>query len=175
MTAALKQRKLQRHFELLDIDGNGFIEQSDLREFADRITEAAGAEGSPQSRALRTEADRLWQALQKTLDADGDQRVSRDEFISAADITQVMNEAVKLGKMSFDVIDSDQDGRISRQEWLRMDQKLGVAPADSEQGFQHLDMDGDGFVSKAEYAKGVEEFYRSDDPTAPGNWSFGKF
>ncbi|MFG2640363.1 EF-hand domain-containing protein [Streptomyces sp. NPDC048370] len=172
---AVQERKLQRHFELLDLDQNGFIEQADLAEFAGRINDAAGARDSREGMALIAEADRVWQALQKALDTDGDQRISREEFISAGDIDHVMNEAIKLGKMSFDVVDSDHDGRISLDEWIRMDQKLGVARPESTKGFQQLDMDGDGFVTKSEYAKGVEDFYRSDDPQAPGNWAFGAF
>jgi Ca2+-binding EF-hand superfamily protein len=173
--ADIQERKLMRHFDLLDIDRNGYIEQDDIVAFAERITEAAGAMGTPQSQALRKEGDRLWQSLQMQLDADGDQRISRDEFISAGDLDMIMKEAVKFGVASFDVTDTDQDGKISLAEWIRRDQKLGVAKADSQKGFQQLDHDGDGFVSKAEYSKGVEEFYMSDDDAAPGNWAFGKF
>ncbi|WP_371494338.1 EF-hand domain-containing protein [Kitasatospora sp. NBC_00374] len=170
-----QERKLRRHFELLDFDGNGFIEQSDIEEFVERITEAAGAEGTPQSVRLREEGGRLWRRLQKALDTDGDQRISRDEFVGAADLNAVMAMAVELGAASFEVTDTDRDGRISLQEWIRMDRKLGVSHADSMHGFRLLDRDGDGFVTRAEYVKGVEEFYRSDDPQAPGNWAFGGF
>ncbi|MEU9131159.1 EF-hand domain-containing protein [Kitasatospora sp. NPDC048540] len=175
MAGSIQERKLHRQFELLDLDGNGFIEQKDVAEFVERITEAAGAEGTPQGEAMRQGAERLWQQLQQALDTDGDQRISRDEFVSSADLHAVMTEAIKLGAAAFDVTDTDGDGRISLQEWIRMDQKIGVLRGDSEQGFNRLDLDGDGYVSRAEYVQGVEEFYRSDDPSAPGNWAFGRF
>ncbi|WP_370416558.1 EF-hand domain-containing protein [Streptomyces fradiae] len=175
MSSDVQERKLQRHFELLDMDHNGFIEQQDLVAFAERITESAGAMGTPQAQAFHSEAERVWQALRKALDTDGDQRISRDEFISAADINQVMNEAVKLGRLSFDVVDRDGDGRISQAEWTRMDQSIGIPQKDSMAGFEHLDRDGDGYISRDEYQRGVEEFYRSDNPSAGGNWALGKF
>ncbi|WP_395366928.1 EF-hand domain-containing protein [Streptomyces sp. YH02] len=175
MPSDVQERKLQRHFELLDMDRNGFIEQQDLVAFADKITESAGASGTPQAQAFRSEAERVWQSLRKALDQDGDQRVSRDEFVSAADINQVMNEAVKLGHLSFDVIDRDGDGRISKAEWTRMDQSIGIPREDSMAGFEQLDRDGDGYISRDEYTRGVEEFYRSDNPSAGGNWVLGTF
>ncbi|MFJ1704745.1 EF-hand domain-containing protein [Kitasatospora sp. NPDC088346] len=175
MPDTAQERKLRQHFELFDFDGNGFIERSDIEAFVERITEAAGAEGTPQGLRLREEGDRLWRHLQRTLDTDGDQRISRDEFVGAADLGVVLAMAVELGAASFEVTDTDRDGRISLQEWIGMDRKLGVSRADSLHGFRLLDLDGDGFVTRAEYLRGVEEFYRSDDPQAPGSWAFGGF
>ncbi|MEV4896356.1 hypothetical protein AB0K48_44045 [Nonomuraea sp. NPDC055795] len=47
--------------------------------------------------------------------------------------------------------------------------------ADSRKGFGRLDQDNDGYVTKAEFTKGLEKFYRSADASATGNWAFGKF
>lgn len=176
MPQDVKERKLNRHFELLDLNSDGYIEHDDIMMFADRICEAAGVKpNAPQSEAFRQTGDNLWQALQKALDSDGDKRISRQEFVGSENLDAVMTEAIRLGVASFDVTDTDGDGRISREEWIRMDQRIGVARADSEKGFRQLDQDGDGYVTKEEYSRGVEEFYRSSDPTAPGNLAFGKF
>ncbi|GAA3508272.1 Ca2+-binding EF-hand superfamily protein [Streptosporangium album] len=176
MKTEVKGRKLARHFELLDFDGDGFIEQADIRMFAQRICEAAGVEpSSRESQKVLKEGDKLWHALQDSLDHDGDQRVSRQEFIGLAESDSVMAQAIQLGMAAFDVIDIDGDGRISRDEWTTLDKRIGVPAADSREGFSRLDIDMDGFVTRAEFAKGVEEFYRSSDVAAPGNLAFGKF
>ena len=175
MPAEIQERKLSRLFQLLDTDGSGFVEESDLEDFAARAIAAAGAGGSLEARIVQREAASLWQALQRTLDSDGDQKVSRDEFVSAADVNAVTDEAIKLGVVIRDITDIDQDGLISLGEWVTLDAKLGIPRSDSEQGFKALDADGDGFVSKPEYVKGVEQFFRSDDASSPGNWAFGKY
>ncbi|MEU6999809.1 EF-hand domain-containing protein [Nonomuraea sp. NPDC046570] len=176
MSTEVKERKLARHFELLDFDGDGYIERSDIRSFAERICEAAGTTpNSNEGKKIMQQGDKLWKALQRSLDHDGDQQVSRNEFVDSAGSDPVMKEAIQLGVAAFDVLDQDRDNKISRDEWTRMDQRLGVSMQDSRKGFDQLDKDSDGYVTKAEYTKGVEEFYRSQDPAAPGNWAFGSF
>ncbi|MFJ2031717.1 EF-hand domain-containing protein [Streptosporangium sp. NPDC087985] len=176
MKTEVKARKLVRNFELLDFDGDGFIEHADIRTFAERICDAGGvASNSHEGQKVIEQADKLWRALQQSMDSDGDQQVSRQEFIESANSSSVLTQAIQLGVLTFDVIDKDGDGRISRDEWTRLDQKLGIAQADSRKGFDQLDKDNDGYLTRAEFNKGVEEFYRSQDPAAPGNMTFGKF
>ncbi|EWC62216.1 calcium binding protein [Actinokineospora spheciospongiae] len=175
MPAQIQERKLSRLFELLDSDGSGFVEESDLEDFAAKAIAAAGAGGSLEARIVQREASSLWRALQQTLDSDGDQRVSRAEFVAAADADAVTDGAIKLGVVIRDITDIDRDGLISLGEWVTLDAKLGIPRADSEQGFKALDVDGDGYVSKPEYVRGVEQFFRSDDEASPGNWAFGKY
>ncbi|WP_158088857.1 EF-hand domain-containing protein [Thermoactinospora rubra] len=176
MATQVQERKLARHFELLDYDRDGYIEQSDLKAFAERICQAGQVEPtSPEGRAVVQQAERLWQALQRAHDKNGDQAVSRQEFVDCAESEQVLKQAIQLGVAAFDVMDRDDDDRISMQEWLSLDRSLGVNAADSEEGFRRLDRDGDGHISKKEFTKGVEEFYRSSNSAAPGNWTFGRF
>ncbi|MFI6604515.1 EF-hand domain-containing protein [Nonomuraea sp. NPDC050536] len=176
MTTPIQERKLARHFELLDYDRDGYIEQSDMKMFAERICQAAGvAPTAPKGRKVMQQADMLWEMLHQSMDHDRDHQVSREEFVDAADMPSVMTEAIKLGIAAFEVMDQDGDGKISMAEWTKMDQRLGVDPAESRKGFGQLDKDNDGHLTKAEFTKGVEEFYRSDNASAPGNWAFGKF
>ena len=37
----------------------------------------------------------------------------------------------------------------------------------------HTDLDGDGYITHDELVRLFDEFYRSSDPDAPGNWLFG--
>ena len=51
---------------------------------------------------------------------------------------------------------------------------LSVAQATAETAFEHLDLDGDGFLSREEFVQLIDEFYTSDDPDAAGTWLYGK-
>ncbi|WP_424188275.1 EF-hand domain-containing protein [Actinokineospora sp. G85] len=175
MPATIQERKLDRLFTILDTDNNGYIEQSDFELFAAKVIDGAGAKETPEARIVRRQAASFWSTLSEALDADGDERVSRDEFASTADLEPVLDAAIKLGVSARDVTDIDHDGRISLSEWVTLDAMLGIPRTDSEEGFHALDTDGDGFVSQPEYVRGVEQFFRSEDASAPGNWAFGKF
>ncbi|MFD6877298.1 MULTISPECIES: hypothetical protein [unclassified Streptomyces] len=50
---------------------------------------------------------------------------------------------------------------------------LGASPADLKVAFAKLDTDGDGTLGREEIRRATEEYYTSEDPTAPGNWLFG--
>ncbi|OLR91739.1 EF-hand domain-containing protein [Actinokineospora bangkokensis] len=175
MPTAIQETKLQRLFGLLDADGNGYLEEDDFELFAAKAVRAAGAGDSLEARIVKREAAALWRALSDALDADGDLRIGRDEFLRAADIDDVVDGAVKLGVAVRDVVDVDGDGLISESEWVSLDAQLGITRTESAAGFAAIDADGDGFVSKPEYAAAVAQFFRGAEEGAPGNWVFGRF
>lgn len=41
--------------------------------------------------------------------------------------------------------------------------------------FPRLDLDGDGYLSRAEFGELWADFWRGDDPASPGQWVFGPF
>ena len=49
----------------------------------------------------------------------------------------------------------------------------GLRSTQARQVFLDLDVDGDGSVTRDELMAMAHEFYRSDDPHAPGNRLFG--
>ena len=94
------------------------------------LTLAAGgvavAQQSPdraQARALRA-------------DADGDQRLSRAEFVDA-----------RIQRLS--AVDADRDGSVTREERRAAHQARRAGRADAR--FERLDADNDGVISKAEF------------------------
>jgi hypothetical protein len=52
---------------------------------------------------------------------------------------------------------------------------LGVHPDDARTSFAKLDANGDGIISRDEYAQALYEHHMSDDLDNPGNWVLGPF
>ena len=107
--------------------------------------------------------------------------ISKDEFLAFNDVlvhddAMYANLVRPLAEFAIDTFDTDGDGRISYDEmkaWYRcyrITDDAVVATA-----ILHSDLDGDGYVTHDELVALFEQFYRSTDPDAPGNWLFGSF
>jgi hypothetical protein len=71
-------------------------------------------------------------------------------------------------------MDTDGDGRITRTEYLRMaGSAFRMSEANSISAFEHLDLDGNGSLSRQELHVANEQFFRSPDAQCHGNWLFG--
>jgi Ca2+-binding EF-hand superfamily protein len=71
--------------------------------------------------------------------------------------------------------DQDGDGKLSSQEYVKALWCCGVGEEAAREAFQHLDRDGSGYLTIEKILKALKEFYRSDDPEAPGNWLMGPY
>jgi Ca2+-binding EF-hand superfamily protein len=80
-----------------------------------------------------------------------------------------------LAKATLELCNTDGDGQISREELRRVQRSLRMNPTDQDLAFTALDRDGDGLISLEELVQGIDEFYTSADPAAPGNLVFGSY
>ena len=69
--------------------------------------------------------------------------------------------------------DRDGDGRLDEAEYATILWCYGIADADARAAFRHLVTDGSGYLTNAAMEIVFAEFFRSDDPAAPGNWMIG--
>lgn len=143
--------KMRTVFQGLDTDQNGFLDEKEI---------IAGLDQVKLDLKRRLGAEPQWDNLLKTIDKNGDGRVSYNEFTAAAyDRARLLND--KNLEIAFEILDENKDGKISKTElskfiagstldnlsmheiempeevWLRL--------------IQDCDADGDGQIEFAEF------------------------
>lgn len=104
VTLAEIRQGREHRFAAYDADGDGYLDREEQAKF-DKVRETGIARFSEEDRVkIRRVADGLSMARN---DADGDGRVSRDEFL-------------KGGESWFKALDKDGDGRVSLQDLAKM-------------------------------------------------------
>ncbi len=180
MLTEFQAAKLERRFELLDADEDGYITAADYDLAAARVCEAFDfAEDSAQYEKVHVIYLRLWVALSRRLDPQAAGRISRPQFVAAS--TQVIVEAEEgydryigpIAQTIFDLIDADDSGTLEVEELTTWFNAYGVCADDAQRAFKAVDRNGDGVLSVDEVQKAIREFYLSDDPNAAGNLIFG--
>jgi Ca2+-binding EF-hand superfamily protein len=163
-----------------DADRDGAIEESDYAVAASRLAGLSGLKaGSAEYEQLHGQlVNGGWQLLRQ-FDSDGDGRVTIEEALKGfdglhADQQRYREVIIEPSYSSFDLIDTDHDGQITAEEHRAYLIALSVDEATAETAFEHLDLDGDGFLSREEFVQLTDEFYTSDDPDAAGAWLYGK-
>lgn len=179
MTSDLLTRKLGRHFDLIDTNGDGRIDFADFDVIVTRLGREFGhAPGSPAHRALTDAYAELWAGMQRSMDLDGDGAVSREEYVRGLESDAAATYQRYLAPLASAIIgmcDIDGDRRISRAELAGIHRGLGMADHDHDAAMRNLDTDGDGYVNEDELLEAIRDFFSSDDPKARGNSLFGPF
>ncbi|MBW8482929.1 EF-hand domain-containing protein [Actinomadura parmotrematis] len=175
--------KLFRLFDILDADGDGRIVPVDLSGVAARLARVYGDfAGAPKVDELERVLLGLWDTDLARMDADGDGRIDRDEFVAgvreaaAADPAGFADRFTALVDAWMDVCDTNGDGVIEKDEYVRMyHATYGIGEAELAEAFDRLDRHGRGALTVDDVRRATLEYYTSNDPDAPGNALFGPF
>ncbi|WP_333770261.1 oxygenase MpaB family protein [Streptomyces sp. IBSBF 2435] len=114
--AAEPRRSADQFFaEVLDQTGDGFLDWPDLAAMARESASRLDLDEPAETRLYTAYAD-WWRELQTALDADGDGRVSREEY--AAAVPSLAGPAlIRVAEVLFDVTDADGDQFIDAGEY----------------------------------------------------------
>ncbi|MCZ4516546.1 EF-hand domain-containing protein, partial [Streptomyces sp. ActVer] len=85
MVSTEYERKIAARFATFDQDGNGYIDREDFNAATKALLAEFGiAARSDKGQALYIGAEAFWQGMAGIADRDGDQRITREEFVGGA-------------------------------------------------------------------------------------------
>ncbi|MFJ8545405.1 EF-hand domain-containing protein [Streptomyces sp. NPDC093586] len=157
MVSSEYERRIAARFATFDQDGNGYIDRQDFNTAAKALlAEFAVAARSDRGQALYGGAEALWQGMAGIADRDGDQRITREEFVTAA-VKRLRDNPERFAEIArpflhaaLAVADADGDGAVTVADTARALTALGVPGATARAVADELDTDGDGKVGEAE-------------------------
>ena len=173
----LRQSKLAIRFAQHDLDGDGFLEESDYLTLALRLCDRLDAAPALREAICAGFADQ-WRQLCSHADINLDGHISLAEYTSAmgagiaGDADGLDRAVLQTTRAVVQAADSDGDGYLDLRDYERLAELLKVDNA--AESFQVLDADADGRLGSDEIAAAVRDFYTSDDPEASGNLIFGR-
>jgi len=168
---AREQTVLERRFAVLDVDGNGVWQRDDYQQATRRLCDAFGhAAGSAAAQAVAAGQRDLFDALLPPhMDADGDQGITQDEFVTAVGRTVSdragFDAAVRTAARAFvQAADQDGNGALDPREYAQLAGVYGVPAHEAAQAFGRHDQDRNGLLDTAELAEAISRFF-----TSPGH------
>ncbi|MGW0771703.1 EF-hand domain-containing protein [Streptomyces sp. NPDC002676] len=170
--------KLERTFDAVDANHDGYVDWSDYKALGDRYIEAYKLDKDDRrARAIQAFWQHYFLELLRHSDGAG-QRLTKGQFVTANRIavidTSRLNVADGAGHVIFDIMDANEDNEITRDEFTRLLKDVWKSEAPNVMDvFAKLDTDGDGAISRQEFVRAVREHFLSNNPDAPGSLFFG--
>ncbi|MFG3550193.1 EF-hand domain-containing protein [Streptomyces sp. NPDC047725] len=157
MVSSEYERRIAARFATFDQDGNGYIDRQDFNAAAKALlAEFSVAARSDRGQALYAGAEALWQGMAGIADRDGDQRITREEFVTAA-VKRLRDNPERFAEIArpflhaaLAVADADGDGALTVADTTRVLTALGVPGGTARTVAAALDADRDGKVGEAE-------------------------
>lgn len=184
MLTKLLADKHTKNFQVYDVDGSNYVEQTDLERWAKNLAKIRGLEPDTlEFKKLVEQFIEIWTNFWQPADVNGDGKVSLQEYLRVAEVSiQNFPNSPKLQESHaakanaiFTVLDFDNDGQISQAEYRQFCEAIGLDDATAKSAFLKLDETGKGYLSREDYLQRSKEFHVGNDPNAPGNWLYGAY
>ncbi|MFF3330411.1 EF-hand domain-containing protein [Streptomyces sp. NPDC002888] len=166
MVSSEYERRIADRFATFDQDGNGYIDREDFNVAAKALlVEFGTAARSDKGQALYAGAEAFWQGMAGIADRDGDQRITRDEFVNGA-LKRLRDNPERFAEIArpflhaaLDIADTDGDGAATVADTARVLVLLGVPLDTARAAVAALDADGDGKVGEAEIVPAFARYF----------------
>ncbi|MFE5590319.1 EF-hand domain-containing protein [Streptomyces sp. NPDC056549] len=157
-------------FSLFDADGNGAIESDDFDLMGERVAAALPHAGAGAKDRLTAALGRYWETLVRELDADGDGRISPEEFTSVVLDPQRFDLVVdEFAEALAGLGDPDGDGQVTRPDFVALMTAIGFELPNIQALFEALGpVDGDR-VGVAVWADAIRDYYRPEKAGIAGD------
>ncbi|MER7703338.1 oxygenase MpaB family protein [Kitasatospora sp. NPDC097605] len=172
--------RLDRFFrEVLDQTGDGWLTARDLQAMAHNVCWQLELPEDGEARVYAA-FEAWWEQLRTSMDADGDGRISREEYVAATlagcdrDPAYLEGGLLPALRAVFAAADTDGDGLLDFAEYRVLFDGRRVHPAELSHGFRQLDTDGDGVITAAEFLRGFVDYFTARAPSASGTQLLGR-
>jgi Ca2+-binding EF-hand superfamily protein len=166
MVSTEYERRIAARFAGFDQDGNGYIDREDFSAAAKAVLAEFGTTArSDKGQALYVGAEAFWQGMAGIADRDGDQRITREEFVSGA-VKRLRDNPERFAEIArpflhaaLAVADTDGDGAATVDETARVLKALGVSEDIAAVAAATLDTDTDGRIGEAEVVSAFARYF----------------
>jgi Ca2+-binding EF-hand superfamily protein len=166
MVSSEYERKIAARFAIFDQDGNGYIDRADFSTAAKALLDEFGtAARSDKGQALYIGAEAFWQGMAGIADRDGDQRITREEFVGGA-VKRLRDNPDRFAEIArpflhaaLAVADGDGDGRATVEDTVRVLKALGAQEEAARTAATALDADTDGRIGETEIVTAFARFF----------------
>ncbi|MET7704128.1 EF-hand domain-containing protein [Streptomyces sp. NPDC005485] len=166
MVSTEYERRIAARFAGFDQDGNGYIDREDFSAAAKAVLAEFGTTArSDKGQALYIGAEAFWQGMAGIADRDGDQRITREEFVNGA-VKRLRDNPDRFAEIArpflhaaLAVADTDGDGAATVQETGRVLKALGAAEDVAAAAAATLDTDADGRIGEAEVVSAFARYF----------------
>ncbi|MER6470494.1 EF-hand domain-containing protein [Streptomyces collinus] len=166
MVSTEYERRIAARFATFDQDGNGWIDRGDFNAAAKALlAEFDVPARSDRGQALYAGAEAFWQGMAGIADRDGDQRITREEFVTGA-VKRLRDNPERFAEIarpflhaSLAVADRDGDGRATVSDTVRVLRVFHVPENVAHTVAAALDADGDGRVGEAEIVPAFARYF----------------
>ncbi len=179
MLTDFQAAKIPNLFNMFDSNRSGTMEQDDIVRIIDGCAAQRGwANSSPEYLEFYDTFYGLWIGITTLADKNQDDLIQLDEFLSFFDGLMQDSENYDMvvngiSQAVFKTFDLDDDGKLSLAEYEGFYQTIGLESGLAQSVYGKLDLNSDGSISVDELTQLVDQFFRSEDPNAPGNEFFG--
>ncbi|MFI7501407.1 EF-hand domain-containing protein [Streptomyces sp. NPDC049687] len=166
MVSSEYERRIAGRFATFDQDGNGYIDREDFGTAAKALLAEFGTPArSDKGQALYAGAEAFWQGMAGIADRDGDQRITRDEFVGGA-VKRLHDNPDRFAEIArpflhaaLAIADGDGDGLATVEDTARVLRVLGV-PEDLARAVAGvLDADADGRVGEPDIVPAFARYF----------------
>lgn len=166
MVSTEYEGRIAARFAGFDQDGNGYIDREDFNAATKAVlAEFDTAARSDKGQALYVGAEAFWQGMAGIADRDGDQRITREEFVNGA-VKRLRDNPDRFGEIArpflhaaLAVADTDGDGAATVEEAVRVLRALGVPDGVAAVAAAALDTDADGRIGETEVVTSFARYF----------------
>ncbi|MBV2357749.1 EF-hand domain-containing protein [Streptomyces sp. J2-1] len=165
MTGTEYERRIAARFAAFDQDGNGYIDREDFSAAAKALLAEFGVPArSGRGQELYAGAEAFWQGMAGIADRDGDQRITREEFVTGA-VKRLRDNPERFAEIArpflhaaLAVAAADGSG-VSVADTTRVLAVFHVPAEAAGAVAAALDTDGDGRVAEADVVPALARYF----------------